>query len=802
MSDLRYAVRQLRRAPAFAVAAILSLALGTATIFNLVNGMLLRPPPGERPEELVRVYTTHPGGFQYGSLSLPDYQDLREAREALVDLTLFRPVPLAVGDGAAGERVWGQMVSANFFGVLGVRPALGRGFVPEEDEAGAEPVTVLAHHFWVRHFGGDPDAVGRTVRVNGAAFTVVGVAPEGFRGVQLGLGAELFAPVGMAEILRPGANVRDARGSRSFLATGRLAPGVTAEGATAALSLRMARLGEEHPGTNLGRGMLAVPESEVGWSPDLRGTTVASAVLFLGAGGLLLLLAAVNVATLLLARSRARSREMGVRVALGAGAGRLFRQNLVESLVLAGVAGALGLLATLQVSQLLSRVDLPLDLPLVLDFPVDARVIAATVGLSTLIAVAFGAIPTLQSRQSGVMGALRHGGGGGGRGGRLGRGLVVLQVGMSLALLVGAGVFARTAWEAGREDPGFEMDGHLLVSLDPGLHGYDEARGAAFYEGLLDRVRTLPGVRAASMAELLPVGLTGQQWVVDIEGYSPAEHEDMVVGYNVVGPDYFRTIGTPILAGRDFDVRDRADAAPVAIVSEAMARRYWPGGDALGGAVHVAGAMREVVGIVPSLQFSFLDPVARPYVWVPHAQYYNAAMVLHLRTAGDPGGVAAGVRRAVAELDPTLPVLQVRSMAEHAGAGLLPLRAGTLVFAVFGVAGLLLAAVGLFGVLAYHVARRTREIGIRMALGASGGRVVARVLRQGTMLVGLGFGLGLPVAVAISLGASRVLHGSRAADPLVYAAVTVVMLLAALLAAWLPARRAARVDPMEALRHE
>jgi predicted permease len=328
MNDLRFALRQLRRTPAFTVAAVLSLTLGigaTATIFNLVNGMLLRPPPGERPEELVRVYTTHPGGFQYGSLSYPDYLDLLGAEEALDGLALFRPVPLALGDGAAGERIWGQMVTSNLFAVLGVRPALGRGFLPDEDEPGASPVVVVAHHFWLRHFGGDPGAVGRTIPVNGNVFTVVGVAPEGFRGIQRGLDAEVFAPVGMAGILRPGVDVRDARGNRSFLATGRLAPGMTPEGATRALSLRMARLGELYPATNHGREMLALRESEVGWSPDLRGTTVASAVLFLSAGGLLLLLAAVNVSTLLLARARARRREMGVRVALGAGAGRLFR---------------------------------------------------------------------------------------------------------------------------------------------------------------------------------------------------------------------------------------------------------------------------------------------------------------------------------------------------------------------------------------------------------------------------------------------------------------------------------------------
>jgi predicted permease len=806
MNDFRYALRQLGRTPAFTLAAILSLTLGigaTATIFNLVNGMLLRPPPGERPEELIRVYTTHPGGFQYGSLSYPDYLDLREATEALGDLTLFRPVPLALGDGAAGERIWGQMVTSNFFGVLGVRPVLGRGFVPAEDEPGAPPVVVLAHHFWARHFGEDPEAVGRTVFVNGSAFTVVGVAPEGFRGMQHGLDAELFAPMGMAGILRPGVDVREARGSRSFLATGRLAPGVTAEGASRALSLVMTRLGELYPATNQNRGMLAIPESEVGWSPDLRGTTVAAAVLFMSAGVLLLLLAAVNVSTLLLARARARRREMGVRVALGASAGRLFRQNLVESLMLAALAGGLGLLVTFQVSALLARVRLPLDVPLVLDFPVDLRVVLATLGVATVIAVVFGSIPTFQAARAGAMASLRGGGGAGGaRDGRLGRGLVVVQVALSLALLVGAGFFARTAWEAGRQDPGFELDGHLLVSLDVGLHGYDEARGTAFYASLVERVRSLPDVRAASLAELLPVGLTGQQWGVTVEGYTPAEHEDMIVGYNVVGPDYFRALGTTVVAGRDFDGRDRADAAPVAIVSEAMARRYWPDGSALGGRVHVAGALREVVGVVPSLQLDFLDPTPRPFVWVPHAQFYNAAMVVHVRTAGELGGAVTGIRRAVAALDPTLPVLEVRTMAEHAGVGLLPLRAGSLIFAIFGAAGLLLAAVGLYGVLAFQVARRTREIGVRMALGATGGRVVGQVLRQGTILVGLGLGLGLPVAFAVSLGATRVLHGASAADPVVYVAVTAVLLLTALLAAWLPARRAARIHPMEALRHE
>lgn len=806
MNDLRHALRQLRRSPGFALAALLTLTVGigaAATIFSLVNGILLRPPPGEHPEELVRVYTSHHEGFQYGSLSYPDYRDLRETEEALRDLALFRPVPAAVGEGRSAERGWGQLVTSNFFSLLGIRPALGRGFVSGEDEAGAGTVLVLSHDFWVRRFQRDPDIVGRSVLVNGQAFTVVGVAPEGFRGVQLGLDADFFAPMGAAETLRPGVEVREQRGSRSFLATGRLAPGVTARQASELLSLRMDRLAELYPGTNAGRAVLAIPESEVGMNPEMRGTTVAAAVLFLAAGGLLLLLVTVNVSTLLLARARARRKETGVRIALGATAGRLFRESATESLLLAVGAGGLALAVTSRVSAALARFQPPLEIPLLLEFPVDARVVGATAALTAVIALVVGAVPVFRTSRAEVMSSIRGAGNGAGRKGeRAGRGLVVVQLALSLALLVGAGAFVRAAWESSREPLAFETDRHLLATLDPGLYGIDEEEGAALYRSLLDRVRVLPEVRAASLGEMLPVGLTGQQWGVSVEGYTPAPDEDMIVDYNVVGPGYFGALGVTVLEGRDFGEADDANGEPVAIVNEVMARRYWPDGDALGGVVHVAGDMRRVVGVVPALHLPTLDPEPGPYVWVPHRQFYNSAMVLHVRTAGPPEPAVAALRSALEDAAPGLPILDVQTMEEHVALGLLPLRAGTAIFALLGGIGLFLAVVGLYGVLSFHVARRTREIGIRMALGASDDRVVRLILRQGAVLLLLGFAVGFPLALAVSTGATRLLHGARVGDPLVYGAVLGSLAVVGLLAAWIPARRAASVQPALTLKAE
>ncbi len=817
LQDLRYALRTLARSPGFALAAVLTLALGigaNATVFSLVNALLLRPPPHvAEPGRLVAVYTSDYSGPPYGASSYADYLDFRAETRVFEGVAAYLPRPVALGEGERVERTGVEVVSGNYFGVLGVKPRMGRFFLPEEGSAsGAQPSVVVSHDLWLRFLDGAPDVVGKTVRVNGRPFTVVGVAPEGFRGSLRGVSFDAWVPAGAAAAVGLEEGFLTNRGARGAFVLARLRPGVTLEQARARMEGVARGLHAAHPEswTDLrkqGRRISLLPEAEARILPQVRGPALGLLALLGGTVGLVLLVCCANVAGLMLARATGRTQEVGVRLSLGATRGRIVRQMLTESLLLAAAGGAAGVLAAVWATDLLMAVRIPAPLRVGLDLRPDARVLAATALVVAATGVVFGLAPALRASRPDLVGVLKGGGGTVGRGRRrfpLRSALVVAQVAVSLLLLVGAGLFLRSLQRAAGIDPGFRVDNLLLVSLEPPPGAERTADRVRVAREVQERAAALPEVVSASWAAYAPMGIETSRRGVSVEGYQPGEGEDMEIPFNVVGPRYFETMGTPLLRGRPLDARDRRGAPGAVVVNEAFARRYWPGRDPLGRRVSLSGPegpFLEVVGVARDGKYSSLADEPRPYVYASALQEDWGA-VLHLRTAGEPRRVLGALRAAVREAAPGWSLEEPRTMAEQLDASLLVQRAAGRVLAVFGCAALLLAAVGVYGVLAYAVARRRREIGVRMALGARAADVLRLVLRQGVVLTALGVAIGLPAAWALARLLGGFLLGGSASDPVAFLGTPLLLAAVALLACWIPARRAVRVDPMVSLRAE
>ncbi|HUF27457.1 MAG TPA: ABC transporter permease [Gemmatimonadaceae bacterium] len=806
--DLRFAARLLLRNPVFSSVAVLTLALGiglNTAVFSAIEAMLLRPLPAvPEPDRLVQVYRSHPQ-FEFGANSVPHFNDLRERTgDVFEGATAWRFVPVNLSSDGRTERILGQMVSADFFRVMRAPMSHGRGFLPHEDTGpGGHQVAVLGHSAWRSMFAGDSQIVGREITLNGRNYQIVGVAGRDFRGPIALVEPVLWVPLMQIDHFQPGTLARLEQRGTSFLnVVARLRPDVTIEQARDRMRALTVQLGEEHPGHYDEWGITLVPQSDAGINPQWRGAQVGLSGVLMAVVVMLLLIACVNVANLFLARASQRAREMAVRLSLGAGRRQLVRQLLTESVLFALIAGAAGLLLARAVIGALNGVHLPIDIPLTLDLRLSAPVLGFTLGLSLITGLVFGLVPALQATSSSLVPALKGEAPAGGSRSRASRVLVVAQMSLSLVLLVAAGLFLRNLQTATQIDTGFDSEGLLLATVDPGLQGYDRTRAETFYATLASRLSSLPGVRAVGFAEMVPLGIGSQQRGVEIPGYTPAPQENMSIDYNIIGPGYFEAMGILLRRGRGFTARDDAEAARAIVINERFAERFWPGEDALGRTVRVGARDHAVIGITPTGKYRSLGEPPRPYYYLAQAQFWNFEMTMHLRTAGDPSALVPAVRAEVRVLDPDLPLTDVRTMTDFLGIALLPARLAGTVLAVFGLLGLVLAAVGMYGVMAYGVAQRTHEIGIRIAIGAAGRQVVRLVMRQGLTLVAIGAALGL----AGALGAWRVvrglLYGPSGPDLVTFVGVPVLLIAVAAFAIWIPARRAAMIDPMVALRSE
>ena len=811
--DVRDGVRSLARRPAFTAVAVLSLALGigaNTAIFSLVNAIILRDSPIERPEEVVNLYL-HQASFAYSTFSYPDFEDVRDGTvEVFSDIGAAQFVPAQV-DRAQGAGVGilpAEAVTGNYFPMLGIEAALGRTLLPSDDVSqGGHPVVMLDHRYWQSAFGADPDVVGSEMRIGGRAYTVIGVAPADFTGTVRGLTPAFYAPYMMVEEL-VGTPMFDERGNHSLFAKARLRPGVALPQAEAAVGAVAAQLTRDRiENWDPAGQFVLLPLTEVLLFPPIDVFIRAAAWLLMAVVGLVLLLACTNLASFLLARALDRRKEIAVRLALGASRGSLVRRLLTETTLLSLLAGGAGAGLAVWLLDLLTTADLPLPLPVVLDLRLDARVLAFTLGVSIAAGTLLGLLPALQSTRPELSGALRSESTGGGQPGQLRwrNALVIAQLTVSLVLLVGAGLFLRSFQQVQSVDPGFGREpSAILTFLTPAARFTpDEAR--VYTRRLLDRFRELPGVEAVgaiSNLHLNPLSTSSSDF--NVAGFEPpGDHGAFIADRAHVDPGFFEAAGIEILRGRNFSDADRPDTQPVVIISEAMAGRFWADGDAVGRLVlrrDDEDPPWRVVGVASDAKVRTLGEAPRNMIYVPYAQRLSRSLTVVARTSTDPLQTALAMLAAGREVDPDLWVVETKTMDRHLALMRLPQQLSAFVLSAFGLLALALAAVGLYGVVSHGVAQRTREIGLRMALGADGPRVVRLLVAGGLKLVLVGGALGLALALAATRLVGGLLFEVGTLDPLTFVGVPLVLGAAALLAAWLPARRASRVHPVTALR--
>ena len=812
IKDIRYAVRGLVKRPGFVAIAVITLALGigaNTAIFSLVNTVLLRSLPIERPSEVVSVWVRGRDD-SFSAFSYPNYIDFRDRNEVLSGLLAYRFTPLSLSRDGVNERVWAYLVSGNYFDVLGVKPVQGRTFLPEEDKTPlSHPVVVLSYDCWQRRFGGDPNISGREVLINNRQFRVIGVAPQAFKGTEVVYTPELWMPAAMMEWAEPGATWLNERNSKNFFGVGRLKPGVNSEQAEASLNLLAQQLGKEYPDSNEGQTIKIGPTGFI--LPDLRGAVVSFTWVMMAAVGLVLLVTCTNLAGLMLARATDRRREIAIRLAMGANRLRLIRQLLTESILLSFVGGAAGLFLALWILKLLLALKPPIDFPLAIDVDVDWRVLLFSLAVSIAAGVIFGLAPSLQATRPNITTALKDTAAQGGAAkSRLRSVLVVAQIAISLVVLIAAGLVVRTLQQLHTMNPGFDPNNALTMSFDLGLQGYDDPRGQQFYRQLTERVQSLPGVESAVVASYLPLSLNFNSNNVYIEG-KPVERGEnaplTMVGS--VGAGYFKTMVTPILHGREFSENDQEKSEQVAIVNETFVHRLMPElqnmNEAVGKRFSFGGPdqpFRRIVGVAKDGKYFNIAEEPRMFVWRPMSQSYSSGGILLVRTKGNPEPLFGPVRSQVQSLDPNLPVFDVKTLNNHMKLALFPSKVAATVLGIFGLVALLLAAIGVYGITSYAVAQRTHEIGIRLALGAQLSDVLRLVLRQGLILTIIGAAIGLFGAFLATRAITSVLYGVSATDPLTFVFVSGLLIAVALLACYVPARRATKVEPLVALRNE
>ncbi len=804
LQDLRHSLRRLGRSPGLSAVVILTVAAGiaaSATVFALIDALFLKPLPGVAEQSrLVNVHATAPDGSTFHSVSLPTWRDLGNGGGSFTGLAAFSSRLASLSNGGEPTLAVLQMVTGNYFHLLGARPALGRFFGPAEDAVpGRDAVAVLGHGAWKTRFGGDPSVVGRQILINGKPFTVVGVAAPGFAGTFLGFQFEAWVPTMMA----PALAIEDRLEARDLVwleMVGRLAPGVTLASARSRMTDLARRLEREYPDSQRGIGYDLRPTT--GFEDDLRGAAVGFFAVLSALGGLVLAVACVNVTGVLLARGLAREKEMGLRLALGSGRGRLIRLLLVETLALFAAGGALGALLTTVTTPLLERFRLPIPVPVVFDFSPGPRVMAFALLAAAAGGLVFGLVTALAATRRTDAAILRAGAATERRSAtRLRSAFVSLQVAGSVLLLVTAGLFLRTVRSAAAADPGFDPDGLSLTRIDLSMLGYDEARARAFYDRLLERAAALPGVSSAAIAGIVPLGPGNRTTTVALPGRT-AEEDQISVDFSDVGESYFATMRIPILQGRAFSTGDAPGARLVAIANQTLAKNLWPGRDPIGQTLTRKGRTLTIVGVARDGKYRRLSETPRPYLYTSSRQEGRVREDLVVRSEGSAQALAGAIGTEIRRLEPALPLAAVIPVREHIGFSLLPQRVAAGIAGALGAIGLALSAIGLAGLVAYSVSRRTREIGVRMALGAAPADVLRLEMRRGIRVAAAGLAIGTAGSLLATHLLRRFLFGVGAMDPLTFGAVLLILAATTLASSYLPARRAARVSPTEALRND
>jgi predicted permease len=816
IQDVRYGLRMLRKSPAFTFVAVLSLGLGigaNTTIFTLVNAVLLHSEPVKEMDRLVAVYTTdvkNQGNFfAFMPVSRPNFLDYRDQNDVFEGMAAAGGTAVSLSGSGEPEQLFAALVTGNYFSLLGVPMQLGRGFLPDEDiTPGTHPVVVLSDGLWKRRFAANEGIIGKTLTLNNGIFTVVGVTPPGFTGLNALGGPDLYVPTMMHEQLLTGflAENFDNRRALLFNPFGRLKGGVSMAQAGAALKSIGTRLEKDYPEPNKGRNVGVIPLAQTTINPNIRGGFVLAGGVLMCVVAIVLLIACANVANLLMARAAARRKEIAVRLSLGAGRARLVRQLLTESLVLALLSGGVGILIAYWARDLL-MVFRPPQLIGAVNLPLDGRVLLFTLAASIVTGLLFGLLPAFQASRPDLAVELkdRSGVAGHHKGRlRLKGALVIVQVALSLVSLIGAGLFLRSLRNAQAINPGFEAGNLLTVSFDLGGQRMDAVHGGQFHRQVLEKVRSLPGVKLAALSSNLPIG-GGFGRTVFPEGQPIGSGAvGQFTNVNTVGVGYFSTLGIPIKRGRDFSEADREMAPMVIVINEAMAATFWPGQDALGKRFKFFGdeEYREVIGIAQNTKVFTLGEDPQPVAYIPLLQQYEPAITLNVRTSVDAAGLLPVVRREVQALQPSMPLTNVQTTDELIAQILFAPKMGAALLAVFGVLALVLAAIGIYGVMSYSVNERTGEFGLRMALGAQPADILSLVLRQGMILWGAGLGIGLLASLLASRFLATLLFNTHPNDPLTFAGISLLLALVSVMAGYLPARRATKSDPMIALRYE
>ncbi|HKQ74679.1 MAG TPA: ABC transporter permease [Blastocatellia bacterium] len=808
--DLRFGVRRLIKTPGFAIIAILSLALGigaNSAVFSLVNMILFRPLPLTNPEEVVSISVVGKDGA-LAAFSYPNYLDFRDRNEVLSGILVYRFAGLSLSRNGNNEKAWGYLVSGNYFDLLGVKPALGRTFLPEEDKTRlSHPVAVISHSFWKTRFGGVSSIVDSDVLINGKKFKVIGVAPAGFKGTEFIYTPDIFVPFAMQKWIEPENDYLDERDSQNIFAVGRLKPGVSAAQAEASLNLLAGQLAKDFPNDNEGMGIRVVPPGLV--LPQIRNAMLSISAVLMGLVALVLLIACTNLANLLLARATERGKEIAIRLSIGASRARIVRQLLTESVMLAVAGGAIGLAMAQWIIDSILKLKPPIDIPLTLEIHVDWRVLVFSMIISVITGALFGLVPALQATKPDLIPALKDVASQSGvRRSMLRNGLVVAQISVSLLLLIAAGLTLRALQQLRAMNPGFNPENALMMSFDLSLQGYQTDAGMQFRKRLLDRVQSLPGVKTASITDFMPLSMNYNGTQILIEGRPQERGVNAPSAMNAnIGLKYFEAIGTPLLAGRDLTGQDQEGTTRSAIVNETFARTFFPGANpienALGKQFRTSPEKQpwQIAGVAKDGKYWTIGEEPKSFVWFPIGNQL-AFNTLLVRTTARPETVIGAIRGEFRNLDPNLPLTDVKPLTEHMNLSLFPARAVAALLVAFGLLALTLAAIGIFGVMSYAVSQRAREIGIRMALGAGAKEIFKLIVGHGLLLTLIGVSAGLALAIVATRLLSSLLYSVSAIDPLTFAGVTSLLVAVAFLACYFPARRAMKTDPMIALRCE
>ncbi len=807
LQDLRLALRRLRQNPTFSAVAVATLALGigaNTAIFSIINAALLRRLPVAHGSEIVSLNETQ-GSTTVPTLSYPNYRDMRDRNTVLSGLTAYRFLPASLGLPGNSQRLWGYLVTGNYFDVLGVGAARGRVLHADDDlRPGGHPVAVLAWPCWQKRFGGDPTVVGRTVKINGMDFTILGVTPPGFFGTELFFRPDVFFPSMMQKQLEGGSGYLENRDAGNFFAVGRLKPGVSMARAEAGLNSVARGLAQQYPKFDDGMKIVLTPPGLAG--NYIRGAVVGFAAALFGVSCLVLLVACTNLASMLMARAADRRKEIALRLAVGAGRGSLMRQLLTENLVIALLGGAGGALLAVWITDALAAWRPPADFPLVIEAAPDMRVFLFALMVSVITTLLFGLLPAWQAVRTNLVGALkneaiseklRHW--------QLRDYMVATQVALSAVLLVCSVLVVRSLQRALEAPIGYNPKGAVTASFDLNIQGYNEPRGREFQKRLLDKVRAIPGIESAASIDWLPLSLNLSSDNVYVEGEPVPKPADAPNAYSFsASPDYFRAMRTRLLMGREFDSRDKQDGTRVAVVNKAFADQLLHGKDPIGKRFRTSpdGKPIQIVGVAEDGKYFSLTEKPHAAWWGPAAIWYTPSCVLVARTNLNAAQAIRLIRDATRDLDPSLPLYSAGTLVQRLDLPLFPARMAASTLGAFGLLALILAGTGIYGVMAYAISRRTREIGIRMAIGASQGQVLAIVARRALLLIGSGTVIGLVLALAAGRFLEQILYGVQATDPLTLCIVFLLLLAIASLACLVPARRAIRINPVTALRQE